>query len=68
MPKYKSHGSICFVASMFGSVATKGILSSAYNSSKAALIQLARNLAMEWSGTTTNYGAVLELIALAQDT
>jgi NAD(P)-dependent dehydrogenase (short-subunit alcohol dehydrogenase family) len=53
---------------MFGSVATKGILSSAYNSSKAALIQLARNLAMEWSGTTTNYGAVLELIALAQDT
>ncbi|KAI0109961.1 hypothetical protein F4814DRAFT_450923 [Daldinia grandis] len=27
----------------------KGLLSSVYNSSKAALIQLARNLSMEWS-------------------
>ncbi|PTB34823.1 hypothetical protein M441DRAFT_454638, partial [Trichoderma asperellum CBS 433.97] len=54
MFKYKNRGSICFVASMTGSVANKGLLSSAYNSSKAALIQLARNLAMEWSGITEN--------------
>ncbi|KAK5165141.1 uncharacterized protein LTR77_009238 [Saxophila tyrrhenica] len=49
MMKYKCHGSICFVASMSGLIANKGLLSSVYNSSKAALIQLARNLAMEWS-------------------
>ncbi|KAM0251929.1 hypothetical protein ACHAQJ_007944 [Trichoderma viride] len=54
MFKYKIRGSICFVASMSGSVANKGLLSSAYNSSKAALIQLARNLAMEWSGISEN--------------
>ncbi|KAK6444535.1 hypothetical protein FP744_10000783 [Trichoderma asperellum] len=54
MFKYKNRGSICFVASMSGSVANKGLLSSAYNSSKAALIQLARNIAMEWSGITEN--------------
>ncbi|PNP57289.1 hypothetical protein THARTR1_02735 [Trichoderma harzianum] len=54
MLKYKSRGSICFVASMSGSVANKGLLSSAYNSSKAALIQLARNLAMEWSSVKEN--------------
>ncbi|OTB06453.1 hypothetical protein M426DRAFT_55076 [Hypoxylon sp. CI-4A] len=50
MMKYKTRGSICLIASMSGSVANKvGLLSSVYNSSKAALIQLARNLAMEWS-------------------
>lgn len=49
MMKYKCRGSICLVASMSGSVANKGLLSPVYNSSKAALIQLARNLAMEWS-------------------
>ncbi|KAI0889153.1 NAD(P)-binding protein [Annulohypoxylon maeteangense] len=49
MIKYKCHGSICLIASMSGTVANKGLLSSVYNSSKAALIQLARNLAMEWS-------------------
>ncbi|TKX21719.1 D-arabinitol 2-dehydrogenase-like protein 3 [Elsinoe australis] len=48
MMKYKCHGSICLVASMSGLVANKGLLSSVYNSSKAAVIQLARNLAMEW--------------------
>lgn len=45
----KTRGSICMVASMSGLVANKGMLSPVYNSSKAALIQLARNLAMEWS-------------------
>ena len=42
-------GSIVFVASMSGLVANKGLLTPVYNSTKAALIQLARNLAMEWS-------------------
>jgi NAD(P)-dependent dehydrogenase (short-subunit alcohol dehydrogenase family) len=49
MMKYKIHGSICLIASMSGSVANKGLLCPVYNSSKAAVIQLARNLAMEWS-------------------
>ncbi|KAI8964408.1 hypothetical protein F5Y11DRAFT_345555 [Daldinia sp. FL1419] len=49
MMKYKCRGGICLVASMSGSVANKGLLSFVYNSSKAALIQLARNLSIEWS-------------------
>lgn len=49
MFKYKCHGSICLIASMSGLVANKGLLSPVYNSSKAAVIQLSRNLAMEWS-------------------
>ncbi|OLN81955.1 Sorbose reductase SOU1 [Colletotrichum chlorophyti] len=49
MFKYKNHGSICFIASMSGLIANHGLLSPVYNSSKAAVIQLARNLAMEWS-------------------
>lgn len=51
MFKYKCRGSICLIASMSGSIANKGLLSPVYNSSKAALIQLARSLAMEWSST-----------------
>ncbi|KAK5627958.1 hypothetical protein RRF57_003673 [Xylaria bambusicola] len=49
MFKYKCRGSMCFIASMSGQVANKGLTSPVYNSSKAAVIQLARNLAMEWS-------------------
>ncbi|KAI0428043.1 short-chain dehydrogenase [Xylaria sp. FL1042] len=49
MFKWKCHGSMCFIASMSGQVANKGLISPVYNSSKAAVIQLARNLAMEWS-------------------
>ncbi|KAI1470288.1 NAD(P)-binding protein [Daldinia caldariorum] len=49
MMRYRCRGSICLVASMSGLVANKGLLSSVYNSSKAALIQLARSLSMEWS-------------------
>ena len=49
MFRYKCHGSICMIASMSGLVANRGLLSPVYNSSKAAVIQLARNLAMEWS-------------------
>lgn len=48
MNKYKSRGSIILVASMSGLIANKGMLSSVYNSSKAAVVQLGRNLAMEW--------------------
>lgn len=49
MFKYKVRGSVCLIASMSGTVANKGLLSPVYNSSKAAVIQLARSLAMEWS-------------------
>ncbi|KAM3477504.1 hypothetical protein MY5147_002685 [Beauveria neobassiana] len=50
MMKHKTRGaSICMVASMSGLVANKGMRSPVYNSSKAAVIQLARSLAMEWS-------------------
>ncbi|RXG41786.1 hypothetical protein VDGE_30538 [Verticillium dahliae] len=51
MFRYKCHGSMVFIASISGSVANKGLISPAYNSSKAAVLQLARNLAMEWSPT-----------------
>jgi len=44
----KSPGSILFVASMSGLIANKGMFSPVYNSSKAAVVQLARSLAMEW--------------------
>lgn len=49
MMELKCRGSICLIASMSGSVANKGLISPVYNSSKAAVIQLARNLAMEWT-------------------
>lgn len=45
---YKSPGSILLVASMSGLIANKGMTSPVYNSSKAAVIQLGRCLAMEW--------------------
>lgn len=48
MLEQKTRGSILLVASMSGMVANKGIFSSAYNGSKAGVIQLARNLAQEW--------------------
>lgn len=49
MTKHKCQGSICLIASMSGLVANKGLFCPVYNSSKAALIQLAKCLAMEWS-------------------
>ncbi|KAF2737045.1 NAD(P)-binding protein [Polyplosphaeria fusca] len=48
MYKYKIQGSICLIASMSGIIANRGFIAPVYNSSKAAVIQLARNLAMEW--------------------
>lgn len=50
MQKWETPGSILFVASMSGMVANKGLTTLVYNSSKAALIQLSRNMAMEWGG------------------
>ncbi len=41
-------GSIVLVASMSGLIANKGIFTSIYNTSKAGVIQLGRNLAQEW--------------------
>ncbi|KAI1774718.1 NAD(P)-binding protein [Hypoxylon cercidicola] len=41
-------GSIVLIASMSGSVANRGLICPVYNASKAAVIQLGRNLAAEW--------------------
>ncbi|EQL29412.1 alcohol dehydrogenase [Blastomyces dermatitidis ATCC 26199] len=48
MMEYEYVGSIVLVASMSGLVANKGMNAPVYNSSKAAVIQLGKNLAMEW--------------------
>ncbi|KAL4925458.1 putative short chain dehydrogenase/oxidoreductase [Aspergillus undulatus] len=48
MFNYQQKGSILLVASMSGYIANKGMTSPVYNSSKAAVVQLGRNLAMEW--------------------
>jgi D-arabinitol 2-dehydrogenase len=48
MMKYKIQGSICLIASMSGTIANKGFIAPVYNSSKAAVVQLTRSLAMEW--------------------
>lgn len=48
MIRFKNGGSIVFIASMSGIVANRGLLCAAYNASKAAVAQLARNLAAEW--------------------
>lgn len=48
MVRLKQPGSICMIASMSGSIANKGLLCPAYNASKAAVLQLGRNLAAEW--------------------
>jgi len=48
MLRHNTPGNIVLIASMSGFVANKGLVSPVYNSSKAAVIQLGRNLAMEW--------------------
>ncbi|KAI9702275.1 MAG: hypothetical protein M1820_006207 [Bogoriella megaspora] len=48
MIKYGRGGSICLIGSMSGTIANRGLICPAYNSSKAAVLQLARNLASEW--------------------
>lgn len=51
MMQTRTPGSIVLVASISGLITNKGMVSPVYNSSKAAVIQLTRSLAMEW-GTT----------------
>lgn len=48
MTKYGCPGSMVLVGSMSGLIADKGLRSSVYNPSKAAVVQLGRSLAMEW--------------------
>jgi len=48
MHKNNWGGSMVLIASMSGSIANKGLNTTAYNSSKAAVIQMARSLAAEW--------------------
>ncbi|KAI5360818.1 Putative short-chain dehydrogenase/reductase SDR, NAD(P)-binding domain superfamily [Septoria linicola] len=49
MIKYKTPGSIVLIASMSARVANRGLFCSVYNASKAAVDQLSRSLAAEWS-------------------
>lgn len=65
MFRYKSPGSMCLIASMSGLIANKGMLSPVYNSSKAAVIQLARNLSMEWSKTQADGSGGIRVNALS---
>ncbi|KAF9892991.1 hypothetical protein FE257_012402 [Aspergillus nanangensis] len=53
MLERKTRGSILLVASMSGLIANKKMNASIYNSSKAAVIQLGRSLAMEWAPIDT---------------
>lgn len=48
MIRFGKGGSIVMIASMSGSIANRGLICSAYNASKAGVIQLGRNLASEW--------------------
>ncbi|KAJ5494568.1 hypothetical protein N7463_010655 [Penicillium fimorum] len=48
MIRFGNGGSIALVASMSGTVVNRGLICPIYNASKAAVIQLARNLAAEW--------------------
>ncbi|KAL2684910.1 hypothetical protein Neosp_006003 [[Neocosmospora] mangrovei] len=48
MVRLKQPGSICLIASMSGTIANKGMIAPVYNPSKAAVVQLGRNLASEW--------------------
>ncbi|KAL2165410.1 hypothetical protein VTH06DRAFT_708 [Thermothelomyces fergusii] len=48
MIKRKQKGSLVLIASMSGTVANRGLICPVYNASKAAVLQLARNLAAEW--------------------
>ncbi|HUN92591.1 MAG TPA: SDR family oxidoreductase [Burkholderiaceae bacterium] len=45
----RRRGSIINIASMSGTIVNRGLLQAHYNASKAAVIQMSRSLAMEWS-------------------
>lgn len=48
MIRFGNGGSIVLIASMSGTIANRGLICPAYNASKAAVLQLGRNLASEW--------------------
>ncbi|OBT83162.1 hypothetical protein VE02_08235 [Pseudogymnoascus sp. 03VT05] len=48
MIRFGKGGSIVMIASMSGTVANRGLRCAPYNASKAAVLQLGRNLASEW--------------------
>ncbi|WEW59522.1 hypothetical protein PRK78_004996 [Emydomyces testavorans] len=48
MIRFANGGSIVLIASMSGTIANRGLICPAYNASKAAVVQLGRNLASEW--------------------
>ncbi|OJI81272.1 hypothetical protein ASPTUDRAFT_32694 [Aspergillus tubingensis CBS 134.48] len=48
MIRFGNGGSIALIASMSGTIANRGLICPAYNASKAAVLQLGRNLASEW--------------------
>lgn len=47
-PEEHKNCSMAFIASMSGTVANRGLICAAYNTSKAGVMQLGRNLAAEW--------------------
>nr|KAK5449243.1 hypothetical protein LTR18_002332 [Exophiala xenobiotica] len=60
MIRFRCKGSIVLVASISGFIANKGLISSVYNSSKAAVIQLSKNLAMEWGKSINREDGTVE--------
>ncbi|PWN40960.1 oxidoreductase [Ceraceosorus guamensis] len=48
MKEHGLGGSIVLIASMSGSIANRGLFLTAYNSSKSAVLQMCRSLAVEW--------------------
>lgn len=48
MIRHGNGGSIALIASMSAAVANRGLICSAYNASKAGVVQLSKNLAAEW--------------------
>ncbi|KAL7274395.1 hypothetical protein RUND412_002707 [Rhizina undulata] len=48
MVRFGNGGSIAMIGSMSGTIANRGLICPAYNASKAAVLQLGRNLASEW--------------------
>ncbi|KAL1729301.1 hypothetical protein EV714DRAFT_213081 [Schizophyllum commune] len=49
MQQHNLGGSIAMIASMSATIANRGLTCVPYNASKAALVQMARSLAMEWA-------------------